>query len=83
MTIAGNTISHWLKFFLDAGIPASQAAGYAVSFLENRIQPEMLADLDKEYLKEMGITVMGDIIAVLKHARKTAEEVNGSPIYKG
>ena len=35
----------------------------------------MLMDLNKEYLKEMGITVMGDVIAILKHAREFHEKV--------
>lgn len=32
-------------------------------------------DLDKDILKEMGITVVGDIIAILKHAKDVYREV--------
>lgn len=32
-------------------------------------------DLDKDILKEMGITVIGDIIAILKHAKDVYREV--------
>lgn len=35
----------------------------------------MLMDLDKDILKEMGITVIGDIIAILKHAKDVYREV--------
>lgn len=32
-------------------------------------------DLDKDILKEMGISVIGDIIAILKHAKDVSREV--------
>lgn len=65
----------WVKFFADAGIPSFASSKYAVIFYENRIQSNMLMDLDKDILKEMGITVIGDIIAILKHAKDVYREV--------
>ena len=73
--VSGRTLSDWLQFLLEAGIPASQAANYAVSFVENRIEKDMLGDLDKDYLKELGVTVLGDVISILKHAKKVASQV--------
>lgn len=35
----------------------------------------MLLDLNKEYLKDMGVNVLGDIIAILKHAKLYHEKV--------
>uniref|UniRef100_A0A672N3G6 DUF5577 domain-containing protein n=1 Tax=Sinocyclocheilus grahami TaxID=75366 RepID=A0A672N3G6_SINGR len=61
--------SEWIQFFKDAGIPPGLAVNYAVSFVDNRIQKSMLMDLSKEIMMDLGITVIGDIIAILKHAK--------------
>ncbi|XP_028319717.1 uncharacterized protein C19orf47 homolog [Gouania willdenowi] len=62
--------SEWIQFFKDAGIPAGLAVTYAVSFVDNRIQKNMLMDLSKDIMVDLGITVIGDIIAILKHAKQ-------------
>ncbi|KAM8853391.1 uncharacterized protein C19orf47 homolog isoform 2-T2 [Synchiropus picturatus] len=62
--------SEWIQFFMDAGIPAGLAVTYAVSFVDNRIQKNMLMDLTKDIMIDLGITVVGDIIAILKHAKQ-------------
>uniref|UniRef100_A0A8C2PY34 Chromosome 19 open reading frame 47 n=1 Tax=Cyprinus carpio TaxID=7962 RepID=A0A8C2PY34_CYPCA len=61
--------SEWIQFFRDAGIPPGLAVNYAVSFVDNRIQKNMLMDLSKEIMMDLGITVIGDIIAILKQAK--------------
>ncbi|KAJ3590526.1 hypothetical protein NHX12_008476 [Muraenolepis orangiensis] len=61
--------SEWIQFFKEAGIPAGLAVTYAVSFVDNRIQKNMLMDLSKEIMMDLGISVIGDIIAILKHAK--------------
>ncbi|XP_042201368.1 uncharacterized protein C19orf47 homolog isoform X2 [Callorhinchus milii] len=74
--------SEWIQFFTDAGIPPGPAVNYAISFVDNRIQKNMLMDLTKDIVHELGITVVGDIIAILKHAKlelaKEATESIGS-----
>jgi|SRR6218665_1663764 len=73
------TAAYWFQFFLDAGIPPSDAGNYAVTFTENRIQQDMIVDLTKEYLHEMGVTVLGDTIAILKHAKRVHTQVRDTP----
>lgn len=65
----------WLKFFTNAGIPKDEAAMYAVTFTKHRITQSMLPELSKEYLSDLGIKLMGDVIAILKHARSFYSEV--------
>ncbi|XP_056297386.1 uncharacterized protein C19orf47 homolog isoform X2 [Pseudoliparis swirei] len=61
--------SEWIQFFKDAGIPVGLAVTYAVSFVDNRIHKNMLMDLSKDIMMDLGITVIGDIISILKHAK--------------
>jgi len=61
--------SYWISFFTSAGIPAGDATHYAILFTDNRISREMLLDVSKEYLTDMGISRLGDIIAILKHCK--------------
>jgi hypothetical protein len=66
----------WLGFFRKAGITSGFDAKYALVFDENRITMDILKDINKECLKDMGITAMGDIIAILKHAKIVHEEAS-------
>lgn len=43
----------------------------------------MLLDLNKEYLKDMGITVMGDVIAILRHAKNVHDKYMREQILAG
>ena len=59
----------WQEYLKKAGIPEAEATLYAKALHENRIHyPE---DLDKEILKELGITVIGDQIAIMKSAKQS------------
>lgn len=73
----------WVKFFQAAGVPATTSATYAHIFYENRMELDMLTDLNKEYLREMGITPMGDIISILRHARKVHDQNTRDKILSG
>nr|XP_002124334.1 uncharacterized protein LOC100186081 isoform X2 [Ciona intestinalis] len=69
------TVSTWIGFFKDAGIPSGLDMKYAILFCDHRIQKEILGDLNREYLLEMGIKAMGDVIAILKQAKLVSDEV--------
>ena len=59
----------WQGYLKKAGIPDTEATTYAKALHENRIyHPE---DLNKEILKELGITIIGDQIAILKQAKQS------------
>jgi hypothetical protein len=49
----------WIQFFKDASIPPKFAGIYAAKFTENRIRFDMLGDIDKHLLNEMGINAIG------------------------
>ncbi|RZF39135.1 hypothetical protein LSTR_LSTR005763 [Laodelphax striatellus] len=72
----------WKSFFIEAGIPAAESATYALTFAQNRIQSDMLVNINKDYLQEMGIKLIGDIIAILRHSRRVHDELQRRTIMK-
>ncbi|VDP22847.1 unnamed protein product [Schistosoma margrebowiei] len=50
-------LCEWVEFFEAAGVPAKLRETYAGIFVEHRINNSVLADLDKDHLKDMGITL--------------------------
>lgn len=64
----------WNNFFLSAGIPSAVANDYAVTFSQHRIRIDMLKEITKDILLDMGIKAMGDIIAILRHAKNLYQQ---------
>ncbi|XP_065212924.1 uncharacterized protein C19orf47 homolog isoform X2 [Planococcus citri] len=66
----------WIRFFRNAGVyPASDVAKYAKTFVKHRIKNDMLGELNEFHLNEMGITIMGDVIRILRHSKHVHEEI--------
>lgn len=83
MDPARPSISYWKIFFIDAGFTSQLAEEYSLIFAKHRIRSDMMNELNKEILSEMGIKAMGDIIAIVRQAKVQAnlEEVGkGNPI---
>lgn len=68
--------SKWEAFFKDAHIPTKQATEYASRFSENRVRLDMLDELSKELLHDLGIKAVGDVIAILRHAKLKYAELS-------
>lgn len=64
----------WSDFFISAGIPVTVADNYAVTFSQHRIRIDMLREITKDILIDMGIKAMGDIIAILRHAKNLSQQ---------
>ena len=65
----------WIQFFKDASIPNEFIASYANKFIENRIRFDMLSDLDRPLLNEMGINAIGDCLSILKHSKLIMQKI--------
>ena len=65
-----------LQFLTATGIPGDAAANYMTAFVENRITESLLPQLDHQFLTQLGITVIGDILYILK----ATEQPSTSPI---
>ena len=63
------SLKDWAAFFGDAGISSSDAHTYSAAFVQHNISSDMLEDLDKGDLQDMGITLIGDIKRILKYAK--------------
>ncbi|KAJ9058565.1 cytoskeletal protein binding protein [Entomophthora muscae] len=68
-------VSKWKEFFLEAGVSPSDAATYANKFTHEKIDRQLLRDMDRPTLKGLGLTE-GDALRVEKACQKAkaAEE---------
>ena len=70
----------WKSFLAHAGIPSAACNNYATTFAENRITEADLPDLTKNYLRDLGINVIGDFLAVIRHAKTCTSSTTDVPL---
>ena len=62
------TEAEWVAYFQELKIPKEYIQTYAKNFTQHRISEEMLPKLDKEYLNDLGVKSVGDVLTILKHS---------------
>ena len=70
----------WKSFLADAGIPSAACNNYPTTFAENRITEADLPDLTKNYLRDLSINVIGDVLAVIRHAKTCTSSTTDAPL---
>ena len=78
--MAQRTEAQWAEFFVNLAIPQDVATHYAENFVKNRVTDAVLPSLDKQTLNELGITVIGDVLAILQkvHPPQDSGSANNS-----
>ena len=67
--MALRTEPQWKTFLIAAGIPDAEATTYAQKFVQNRITEVSIPELSKQILIDLEVTVLGDQMAILAHAK--------------
>ena len=60
----------WQELITKIGIPADSARTYVKTFVEESITKDSLIMIDREVLKELGVTTMGHALAIIKLAKE-------------
>ena len=63
----------WEQFFTAACIPSTKSKMYTATFVTNHITETMLPILSKDYLTDLGVTIIGDILAIIQHAKNFSQ----------
>ncbi len=64
------TRSFWNNFLSTAGLSPADCSQYTELFIKHKMNKQALPLLNKEYLYDMGITAIGDVITILSHAKE-------------
>jgi hypothetical protein len=56
----------WKNLFMENGIKEAKATEYGEKFVTEEMSVDILPQLDRDILKEMGVTIIGDALAILR-----------------
>lgn len=68
----------WTTVLVEAGIEDDSAKGYASLFAKERLTADLLCDMDRPMLKELGVDRLGDALTILNIGKKK-EVVSATP----
>ncbi|KAI3422123.1 hypothetical protein GPALN_012656 [Globodera pallida] len=59
------------RFFATCGVPQAMVSKYASRFVKERIHPALMRDLGKEDLRELGVSALGDQLAIMRYIKQS------------
>ena len=72
--MALESVPQWVELLSSIRIPDEESQAYAAEFAQNRISREDLADLDKETLRSLNITTLGDQLKILRLGKQASSQ---------
>ena len=68
------TPDDWERFFIEAGISTDSAKTHVTKFTGEKLTIKSLQMLDRSLLKELGVTLMGEALCILKQAKEATAQ---------
>ena len=68
------TPDDWERFFIEVDISADSAKTHATKFAYEKLTIESLQMLDHSMLKELRVTLMGEVLCILKQAKEATAQ---------
>ena len=70
--------SDWEKTLIDAGLEPASAKKHSTTFTDQKITIDSLSIIDRSMLSELGITAMGEALAIIKLGKSFTQSPTGS-----
>ena len=63
--------SQWEELLVEAGLEASAASTHAITFARQKLSRNHLSIIDRDMLKELGVTALGESLSIIQLGKKT------------